>query len=273
MQTVSNEIEPIFLYVYGTVARVAAEQGIRFIVVGASARDLVMHHVHGAPIQRASNDIDFGLLVEDWGAFDTLRSALLSNGFSETDVAHRLLSPDEVRTDLIPFGPICDVNTEIEWPDDDGVRMNVLGFQEACDHSDIVRVQTDPIIDVSVATPAGMMLLKLIAWTDRAPDLRTRDATDLRYLLANYDRIPSVLEAIYNDPEIGTRYDWDTSRMSADLLGQHSASIASPETVQAIKSRIIENASTGARQRCVSARPLKCHGRNLHEPSYPQEGN
>ncbi len=181
MQTVSNEIEPIFRYVYGTVARVAAEQGIRFVVVGASARDLLMHHVYGSPIQRATNDIDFGLQVRDWNAFDTLRTALLTDGFSETKIAHRLLSPDRVRIDLVPFGEISDVNAQIEWPEGDGVTMNVLGFPEACDNSEIVRIHTDPAIDVPVATPAGMVLLKLIAWTDRSRDVRARDATDLRY--------------------------------------------------------------------------------------------
>jgi len=217
--------------------------GIPFVVVGASARDLVMHYMHGAPIRRATKDIDFGLQVQDWNTFDSLRAALLKRGFSETKMVYRLMSPDKVQVDIVPFGAISDVNAQIEWPRDDGVKMNVLGFQEACDHSEIVGIQTDPVIEVPVATPAGMSLLKLIAWSDRASDLRTRDATDLRYFLGNYDRIPSVLEAIYNDPESGNKYGWDATLMSARLLGKHSAAIASPETMQAIKSLIIENDS------------------------------
>ncbi len=50
--------------------------------------------------------------------------------------------------------------------------MKVLGFQEACDNAEWVRIQENPELDVPVATPAGMSLLKIIAWTDRAGDLR-----------------------------------------------------------------------------------------------------
>ena len=45
---------------HGTLLQQLSQLGIPFLVVGASARDLVLHHAHGVEIIRATGDIDFG---------------------------------------------------------------------------------------------------------------------------------------------------------------------------------------------------------------------
>jgi predicted nucleotidyltransferase len=57
--------------------RVARSLGLRYFVVGATARDILMYHLHGFPVNRASPDIDFAIAVESWNAFETVRIALL----------------------------------------------------------------------------------------------------------------------------------------------------------------------------------------------------
>lgn len=57
----------------------------RCLVVGAYARDLLLHHVHGFDIERATSDVDFAVAVADWGQFFAARASLL---------ASRLFSPD-----------------------------------------------------------------------------------------------------------------------------------------------------------------------------------
>lgn len=57
--------------------RVARQANLRYLVVGATARDILMYHLHGFPLNRASPDIDFAIAVESWSAFDGLRAALL----------------------------------------------------------------------------------------------------------------------------------------------------------------------------------------------------
>ncbi|MEX0603473.1 MAG: hypothetical protein WD623_07980 [Marinobacter sp.] len=47
----SKLIDPIQLATYEAIARVALNHRVPFIIVGASARDLVMHHAYGAPVQ------------------------------------------------------------------------------------------------------------------------------------------------------------------------------------------------------------------------------
>ncbi|HYS64970.1 MAG TPA: hypothetical protein VEN30_14360 [Paraburkholderia sp.] len=57
--------------------RVARLTNLRYFVVGATARDILMYHLHGFPLNRASPDIDFAMAIEDWTVFEALRAALL----------------------------------------------------------------------------------------------------------------------------------------------------------------------------------------------------
>jgi len=44
------------------------------------ARDLVLHYLHGAEIQRATMDIDFAIEVPDWSAFNTIKKQTARRG-------------------------------------------------------------------------------------------------------------------------------------------------------------------------------------------------
>jgi predicted nucleotidyltransferase len=48
------------------VVRAAESQGLSLFIVGAQARDLMLQHVYDLPVHRATNDIDFGIIVESW---------------------------------------------------------------------------------------------------------------------------------------------------------------------------------------------------------------
>ena len=112
--------------------------------------------------------------------------------------------------------------------------MSVLGFHEACDHAEMVRVQDEPPVDVPVATPAGMAVLKLIAWTDRAVDMRRKDAKDLQYLFTTYEKIPAINEILYSNQDVMAFYDWDVELASAYQLGVEAEAIAEEQTYNAI---------------------------------------
>ena len=51
--------------------------GIDFLVVGATARDMVLVHGYGATIERGTSDVDFGMNVASWDEFNALRARLL----------------------------------------------------------------------------------------------------------------------------------------------------------------------------------------------------
>jgi predicted nucleotidyltransferase len=233
---ISGKIDSGTVALYEGVSDAASRLEIPFVVVGASARDIVLHYGHDARIQRATTDVDFGIQVPDWSAFDALKESLLENGYSETRALHRVVSPGDVQVDIVPFGQVEDEEFNIAWPPDGDRVMNVLGFQEVCDNAEIVRIQDDPPVDIPVATPEGLAVLKLIAWADRTADLRGKDAKDLLYLFTTYEKIPTINSGLHEDQDLMEYYDWDIELASAYQLGVDAESIAEDQTYDAIAS-------------------------------------
>lgn len=231
---ISGKVDPRICEVFDSVNSVLSELKIPYIVVGATARDLVLHHGHGAKIQRATDDVDFAIEVPDWSAFTIIKSTLCEKGFRETKAQHRLLSPAEMAVDIVPFGDVEDEEYSIAWPPKGEMIMNVLGFKEACDNAEWLRIQEEPVLDMPVATPVGMSLLKIISWADRAIELRNKDAKDIAYLLSTYELIPEVKDTLYSEEQILETYDWDVMQAGACLLGRRARDIAKEETVRMI---------------------------------------
>lgn len=158
---IAGKIDPNIVTIFEIVSQALADIEIPYVVVGATARELVLHYGHGAKIERATQDVDFAIEVPNWKAFETLKEKLCEQGFKATQAQHRLISPTDGIVDIVPFGRIEDEEASIAWPPKGEVTMNVIGFQEAYDTAEWVRIQDEPELDIPVATPAGMMLLKL----------------------------------------------------------------------------------------------------------------
>ena len=102
----------------------AARCDVRVMVVGATARDILVSAVTGAPPARATQDIDIAVAVSSWSDVHRLTEGLERSGRA----SHRY-RVDGCPVDIIPFGGIESPGRTITWPDDH--EMNVLGFQEA----------------------------------------------------------------------------------------------------------------------------------------------
>ncbi|BES69581.1 hypothetical protein RE428_05990 [Marinobacter nanhaiticus D15-8W] len=232
----SSAIDPIQRRTYEAIVRVASEKQVPFIIVGASARDLVMHHGYGAQIQRATRDIDLAVQVEDWESFDAIKTSLIASGYRETKIAHRLVDEHNMPLDIIPFGPLAGAGARIEWPDEDR-HMGVMGFTEALASADLVIVGGQPPLDVPVASPVGLALLKLVSWSEREPQVRRKDAADFFYLLHNYENIPAITDRLYGEhADILEKYGWDTRMAAAHVLGADVARAAEIQTLLFLKS-------------------------------------
>ena len=136
--------------------------------MGATARDLLLFHVFGIPVTRATADIDFAVAMDSWERFSELRVALLASGhFREGKMEHRVYvkTPsvkDEIPVDLIPFGGVAEADV-IHWPPDRETVMAVVGFEDAIVAA--VHVQVDADLTIPVASLAGIAVLKLFACT------------------------------------------------------------------------------------------------------------
>lgn len=239
------------LEVYRKVDDAAKTTGCEYLVIGAIARDMVLHHGFGANIQRGTRDVDFGINVASWGVFAKLKTHLLNNGFSADSRAMQRLhyvASDQLpwEIDIVPFGAIETANSIISWPPDHDIAMSVLGFKEALHDGIHVLIAKDPDLTIPIASPAGLCLLKLIAWLDRPPERRAKDAMDIRYLIDTYPKIPQVFDSLYDDGYMQLQ-DWDEPRASAMKLGKDVGEIANTETVAFLQNRLMN--STDAKER------------------------
>ena len=84
-----------------------AAQGADFLVVGAIARDLLLHYGYGVPITRATTDVDLGVAVAGWREFRQLRDALLESANFEAGrpASHRFVSSTKTISSTRPPVP------------------------------------------------------------------------------------------------------------------------------------------------------------------------
>lgn len=227
---IARKVDPTTLTILQSVADAAQHLSIPLFVIGAAARDLVLHYHYGAAISRATQDLDFAIQIPDWAAFDALKLELLQNGFSETKVSHRLTTEEGGWIDLVPFGPVSNDGKVLAWPPNGDVVMTILGFSEAYEHALQVRITESPATDISVVSPVGLALLKLVSWTERGHEKRPNDAKDLLYVCTNYLEIPDVENEMYDHESMMETYRWVPECGSAFLLGRDVSAIATTGT-------------------------------------------
>ena len=226
----SKKINPELVEVFKALAGVATARHIHYFVVGATARDMILSYGHGISIKRATVDIDLGVEVADWEEFHTLKDGLVGLGqFEPTQAAQRLLYKCELPIDIVPFGPLEHANKEISWPPDHSIKMNVLGFEDAYRNAQVVRLSSDPVLDIPFATPAGLAILKIIAWNDRAPQ-GSKDAGDLAFLMRHYLDVGNQERLAEEHPDLLAVDDFDYELTGARLLGRDMVEIMSLET-------------------------------------------
>ncbi|BDT56994.1 hypothetical protein MasN3_04880 [Massilia varians] len=63
-----------------TLDAVMKQLAIPYFVIGASARDILVEHVHGLDTARATRDIDFAVAISSWDDYERLKIKLSSTG-------------------------------------------------------------------------------------------------------------------------------------------------------------------------------------------------
>jgi predicted nucleotidyltransferase len=161
-----------------TINSVANTLDLSCFIVGAIAREFLLEHVHNIAPYRATLDIDLGVRVSKWDHFERLKQGLIKTGrFKERRELNRLEYLENFYIDLIPFGPIADSTCKVSLPPKGDTVMNVLGFDEAFQNSVTVTLRSNPLVQIRVATLAGLVVMKLISWKDKYPE-RAKDQFD-----------------------------------------------------------------------------------------------
>lgn len=244
---VTGKLPSGLVEMYRKVDICTKDLGIDYLIVGAMARDLVMHYGFGANIERGTRDVDFAIQVASWQEFNALKEALSAQGLTaDKNLTYRLgfVDSDSLpwELDILPFGNVVDAHHDISWPPDGDFKMSTLGFVEALHQAWQVKMMQAPECLVKVANPVSMIILKMVAWTERDRELRKKDAADIGYILQNYAKIPSVLSRLYDGGHM-KRCDWDEDMASAELLGIEIAEISAEPTRQYIIRHLVESQS------------------------------
>lgn len=242
---VSNKLPDGLLEVYGRIQRIALTLDMPLLIVGATARDIILVHGYNAAIERGTRDVDFGLEVSSWEHYQKMREALIKSGFTaHPKKKHQLNTTDNDglpwEIDLIPFGGVSDAKGQITWPPEHAFQMSVLGFDEVYKHAWDLLLCKDPALSVKVASPAGILLLKLIAWTERGREYQGKDAIDIYYVIKHYCKIPDVFEALY-EREYMEFQDYDDMKASAMMLADEVAAMAHGDTLNYIRQTLLNN--------------------------------
>jgi len=163
-----------------------AEPAMDPLIVGALARDLLLHYGHGFKIERATADVDFALAVADWDDYSATRDALLASGLFRPfrNAAHKLQHAKFGWVDLIPYGALERGDGTIAWPPAGDEVMAVIGYAEAASAAIAVALPRDQRARV-VSLPM-LAVLKVLAWKDRHRFTQGKDAVDLQLLLRRY---------------------------------------------------------------------------------------
>lgn len=234
-------LDPGVMRVIAAVQSGAKAQGLDPLLVGAAARDLLLVHVFGQRVRRATKDVDFAVALANWEAFEQLKKRLIQDhGFADEPMqAQRLVFAAEgagagTTIDLVPFGGLQVDRHTLVWPPEMDVYMTVAGFEEVLGSAQLVELSESLV--VRVASLPGLVILKLFAWGDRR-QRDDKDAVDFNTLLRSYSEAGTFDRM--TDPDQGLdRYlalDCNEEKTGAWLLGVDCGLLASSDTAAALR--------------------------------------
>lgn len=240
-------VEALTIALLRDVKDACASLGANFVLAGATARDILMWHLHDRKATVATRDVDVAVSAVSWEFHKTLIDLLVqTQRFKRHPKQQQKLlftrSPEdhESELDIVPFGPIEARPGEVHWPPDGDVVMTVLAFQEAVDTAQPVDIGEGVVVPV-VTVPA-FVLLKIFAWKDRRLKKNT-DATDILFVLRNYFDAGNRQRTYEEAMDLVEAASYDPALAAAGLLGREVGDLAYPETLTALHA-LLQSADT-----------------------------
>ncbi len=193
------------------------QQGVKFFVIGATARDIILE-INGEQSGRRTQDIDIAITIDKWEQFQKISEELtkLESFSKDKTQKQRFLYLDKFQLDIVPYGEIMGENDKIYWPPDQSIAMSVLGFHEA--QKETISITLDEKIEFEVVNLVGIFLLKIVAWNDRNHK-GNKDADDLLFILKNYLNINDQRAATEHYEEVYEIDNYTELKASASILG------------------------------------------------------
>ncbi len=199
--------------------------GLPIMLVGAGARILIFDRIYEQQ-GRLTEDLDIVTQIPNWLMFEAVAQAMTQSEsalFQATKIPHRFRhSVTGLKVDVVPFGPISEPDQLLRWQDGNQI-MNVVGLQEAFNHSVVLDNAAIPVVSL----PA-FIVLKLLAWEDRRQD---KDKEDIEFILEYYQDY----ERVYADAALCEKLADEIIQLldaSIYLLGKDIRAIFRPQTLE-----------------------------------------
>lgn len=206
---------PHFKEVFEIIDTVMTPKGYPYYLIGASALALEFLE-QGIKVFRGTKDIDFAVMLSRLEQYEEIMDQLKSYGFSRVqNVPHRVYNNNlRVEVDILPFGQIEQGHT-IQFLDKK-TELHVLGFTEVLKNAEKYQFEG---MTIAVPTLPGMVLLKLIAWSDR-PDRRMHDLADILHIIDHYFNLNFDEITDYHHDTFTEEKYFDKLKIGAIVLGR-----------------------------------------------------
>lgn len=230
-QTYKELAIPYFKEVFDCIDGVMTKLNVPYYLIGASAIALKLLN-DGIKPSRGTKDIDFAIMVSSIQVFETIVVELGKHGFNKVEAPWTFYNNKfNIVIDLLPFGEIEENFTENF--NKRNTELHFLGFSEVLRETEKVHIEE---ISVQIPLLPGMVILKLIAWSDR-PEERDNDLYDIlriieHYFVINYDEILEHHSDTFLDED-----DFDRFKIAARVLGRKASQFLNIS--EAINDRIL----------------------------------
>lgn len=226
-------IEPSSISALLEIKKIADGLNVDFFIVGATARDILMEHLHKVKAPSMTRDIDIAVCAADWEEYKALTDALLATGDFIQGTQELRYDFKGTLVDIIPFGEMFGRDNMVRWPSDHETIINTLGFIDVYNHSMTLRLNSEPALDLKLPTIPGLVIMKLLAWNDAFPN-RQKDAQDIYFIMRNYQHA-DIEDRLYGE-EVSMLLEerFDNERAGIRLLGRDMARISNSSTSKAV---------------------------------------
>ncbi len=171
---------PYFKETFDCIDQIMNAHQIPYYLIGVNAMALELLK-NGVKPGRGTKDIDFAIMISSMTEYNNISKALVDEGFNKVKAPWTFYSGTyNVAIDVMPFGEIEEQHTANF--NERYVDLHVLGFAEV-----LGEAITFPIEEKIVNIPPlpGMIVLKLVSWSDR-PEERENDLADILKIIQHY---------------------------------------------------------------------------------------
>lgn len=211
---------------FASIQGVCESTNTKWFIVGAFARDMVLENIFGQPTGIATRDIDIAIRIDSWENYKSFIEILKSKyKFRSGRNPHEFISPEEIYTDILPYGRI-EEERSISFPAIIDREINMLGFEKIYDST--LQIRLDQEVEFNVASIEGICILKFIAWKDRSPDrVSAKHTRDIGLIINAYFEA-MVSEFAIEFADLFDEENFDSQVCGARALGRRIKQLAFP---------------------------------------------